>query len=92
MRPVRRSVRWQAAALGNLLRGGSRRIANLGPGQIDQYAEIDARVALQSYERTERHLRIGFRVDCDDQLAAPAQQLVDAQIIDVPAVGEENSR
>src|SRR5262245_22917783 len=53
MRAVRSGVRRDAAAFRNLSRGGARPIADLAPGQIDQNAEIDARVALQGDQRGE---------------------------------------
>ena len=67
------------------------RLADRGPTACDADAEIDARIALQRDEGREAHRRIGFGVDHDDQLAAPAQQLVDAEILDVAAVGEVDS-
>ena len=88
VRTMRRGMRRETSGLGDLLRRRSRRIANLGPGKSDQDSEIDARVALQGNERAERHFRIGLGVDGDDQPAASPQQLIDAEVLDMPAVGE----
>src|SRR4029077_14104423 len=61
------------------------------PG-ADADAEVDLGVPHQRHETVKRAVRIGFAVDADDVLAAPAQQLVDRHVLDVPAVGQVEPR
>ena len=58
------------------------------PWHIDADAEIDTGIALQGDERRKPHCRIILSVNRHDHAATPAQQLIDTEIVDMPAVGE----
>src|ERR1051325_11964717 len=71
--------------------------ARLGQPEIvevrfDCHAEIDRRQPLERRQAMERHLRVLFPVDRDDVLAAPAQELIDAEVLDVSAVRQVDPR
>ena len=87
MRPDGRS-RWRLACIA--AHPSQRTGLNRDPWQIDANAEIDARIALQRHQRRKVHRRIGLRIDSDNNLTTAPQQLVNAEVLDVTAVGQIN--
>ena len=55
---------------------------------VDLDAEVGAAFANRSAERSEREFGVLLRVADDDVPAAPAHQLVESEVVEVPAVGQ----
>lgn len=86
MRPVwaRQSVRAVELAAGDL----ERRLLQSLPRQVDPHTQINPRHDLQAYQRRECHVGVGLGIHGKDHLALATKQFVDAQILDMAAVGE----
>src|SRR6185436_18920281 len=67
-------------------------VADRVPIQFDARAFVYPDKALHIAEGTEVHARIGFAVDNDDQLALALQQLIKAEIIEMPAIRDVDAR
>src|SRR5215469_1318097 len=78
-----RIVIW-GQAMADLVRHAS----DVAPRQLDPHAEIDASVSFERHERGKPHGRIRFGIDRDDEFAAALQQLIHAQVLDMPAIGQ----
>src|ERR1700737_3534068 len=61
--------------------------AQLIDADLDRHAKIDRGETLQRRQTMKCHLRILLAVDRNDVFAAPAQKLVDAEVLDVSSVG-----
>ena len=55
---------------------------------LDLDPHVDLREADQPHECSEAVVRIGPAVDTHDELAAPPQQFVGGEVLEVPAVGD----
>src|SRR3954471_694544 len=60
------------------------------PVQLDYHVHINSREALDLDQRSRIEVGVGFAVDRDDQFAAPSQQFVNAEIVDVAAIGQKD--
>jgi hypothetical protein len=60
------------------------------PVQLDYHVHINSREALDLDQRSRIEVGVGLAVDRDDQFAAPSQQFVNAEIVDVAAIGQKD--
>src|ERR1700685_1427329 len=62
------------------------------PRQDDTNAKVYAGIALELEQRGAVDIGIGSGIDGDDQPAAALEQLIDAEVFDVAAVGQIDER